>query len=65
MLNSNDTEIQNLTEETIEDIKVRCCLVTEKSRAEQLILPKPDITPCPDVKYPIGKNIFIAESLIH
>ncbi|KAG5873011.1 hypothetical protein JTB14_025408 [Gonioctena quinquepunctata] len=27
---------------------------TEKSRAEQLVLAKPDIAPCPEVKYPVG-----------
>ncbi|CAG9832669.1 unnamed protein product [Diabrotica balteata] len=30
LLSSNNTEIQNLSEETLEDIKVRSCFVTEK-----------------------------------
>lgn len=54
MLSSNNTGIQNLSEDIMEDIKVRCCFVTEKHRAEQLALIKPDITACPDVKYPVG-----------
>lgn len=33
---------------------VRCCFVTKQARAKQLALAKPEITPCPDIKYPVG-----------
>ncbi|XP_072383319.1 actin-related protein 10 [Diabrotica undecimpunctata] len=62
LLSSNNTGIQNLSEETLEDIKVRCCFVTEKNRAEQLAQAKPDIVACPDVKYPIGGTESIVVS---
>lgn len=55
LLSNNNTGIHNLPESVIEDIKVRCCFVTKKHRAEQLALAKPDIQACPDVKYPTGK----------
>ncbi|CAG9864764.1 unnamed protein product [Phyllotreta striolata] len=54
LLGSNNTGIQNLGEDVMEDIKVRCCFVTEKSRALQFASEKPSIQFCPDVKYPIG-----------
>ncbi|CAH0560217.1 unnamed protein product [Brassicogethes aeneus] len=54
LLTSNNTNIQNVTEKVIEDIKVKCCFVTKKYRAEQLGSSKPEITACPDVKYPLG-----------
>ncbi|XP_018563713.1 actin-related protein 10 [Anoplophora glabripennis] len=53
-LSSNNTGIQNIPESTLEDVKIRCCFITKKSRAEQLALVKPEITPCPEVKYPLG-----------
>ncbi|XP_044748140.1 actin-related protein 10 [Coccinella septempunctata] len=43
----------SLSETDIENIKVRCCFVTKKERANGLALPKPNIEPCPDVDYPI------------
>lgn len=55
LLSNSNTGIHNLAESVIEDIKVRCCFVTKKDRAEKLAMVKPDITPCPDVKYPTGK----------
>nr|CAI5826474.1 unnamed protein product [Callosobruchus analis] len=54
LLSSNNTGTQDLLESTIENIKVRCCFVTKRFRAEQLGSTKPEIAPCPDVKYPIG-----------
>lgn len=54
LLCSNNTGIHNLSEIELEDIKVRCCFVTNKQRAEQLALVKSDIKACPDVKYPTG-----------
>lgn len=52
LLSNSNTGIQNLPEDVLEDIKVRCCFVTKKSRAEQLCLARPEITPPPDVQYP-------------
>nr|XP_023025103.1 actin-related protein 10 [Leptinotarsa decemlineata] len=54
LLSSKNTGVQNLSEAVLEDIKIRCCFVTEKSRAEQLALVKPGIIPCPEVKFPVG-----------
>lgn len=41
-----------LTEEVIEDIKVRTCFVTSYERAQKYRSGKPP-TPCPDVDYPV------------
>lgn len=54
LLSSSNTGVQNLPEKVFEDIKIRCCFVTKKSRAEQLSLAKPEITPPPEVRYPFG-----------
>lgn len=53
-MSSNNTGIHNLPETVLEDIKVRCCFVTKKQRADQLALVKSEIKACPDVKYPSG-----------
>ncbi|KAJ8976654.1 hypothetical protein NQ317_010369 [Molorchus minor] len=58
LLSSNNTGIQNLPESILEDIKIRCCFVTKKSRADQLALAKPEITACPDVKYPVALKLL-------
>ncbi|XP_066257312.1 actin-related protein 10 [Euwallacea similis] len=52
LLNSANTGVQHLSEATLEDIKIRCCFVTKKSRAEQLALARCDLVPPPDVLYP-------------
>lgn len=36
------------------NIPVRCCFVTKQERAQQYLRAKPEITPCPDIKYAIG-----------
>ncbi|KAL1505272.1 hypothetical protein ABEB36_004871 [Hypothenemus hampei] len=51
LFNNTSTGAQNLSEEVLEDIKVRCCFVTKKSRADQLALPRSDLIPVPDIKY--------------
>ncbi|XP_076274002.1 actin-related protein 10 [Rhynchophorus ferrugineus] len=52
LLSSSNTGIQNLPENFLEDIKVRCCFVTKSSRVEQLEGGKPEYAPPPDVTYP-------------
>ncbi|XP_050304101.1 actin-related protein 10 [Anthonomus grandis grandis] len=59
LLSSANAGVQNLPERIIEDIKVRCCFVTKKSRGEQLLLGKSELVPPPDVKYPYaGSDIL-------
>uniref|UniRef100_A0AAR5NZ05 Actin-related protein 10 n=1 Tax=Dendroctonus ponderosae TaxID=77166 RepID=A0AAR5NZ05_DENPD len=52
LLNASNTGVKNLPEDVIENIKVMCCFVTKKSRADQLALPRTDMVPPPDVKFP-------------
>ncbi|CAG9763009.1 unnamed protein product [Ceutorhynchus assimilis] len=47
LLSNANPGLQNLPEQILEDIKVRCCFVTKKSRTKSA-----DIVPPPDVKYP-------------
>lgn len=41
---------------------MRCCFVTKQQRAKQLSQIKPEITPCPDVTYPLGGSKMIKVS---
>ncbi|XP_060531713.1 actin-related protein 10 [Cylas formicarius] len=59
LLSSSNSGVQNLPESVIEDVKVRCCFVTKKSRAEQLSLVKSETIPPPEVKYPVGGNTIL------
>ncbi|ENN82783.1 hypothetical protein YQE_00849, partial [Dendroctonus ponderosae] len=52
LLNASNTGVKNLPEDVIENIKVMCCFVTKKSRTDQLALPRTDMVPPPDVKFP-------------
>lgn len=52
LLSASNTGVKNLPEDVIENIKVMCCFVTKKSRADQLALPRTDMVSAPDVKFP-------------
>ncbi|KAK9694182.1 actin [Popillia japonica] len=54
LLSADNTGIQNISESVLEDIKVRCCFVTKRERAEKLRSVSSDIAPCPSVVYPLG-----------
>ncbi|KAL3267076.1 hypothetical protein HHI36_011216 [Cryptolaemus montrouzieri] len=60
LLNEKNSGAQNLSEMTLEDIKVRCCFVTKKSRAQQLQTLKPQIEMCPEIKYPVKGSTTIS-----
>ncbi|KAF5282156.1 hypothetical protein FQR65_LT02853 [Abscondita terminalis] len=48
---------RTLTDWNLEDIKVRCCFVTPKTRSKEFEKSAPNLTPCPEVKYPLqGSN---------
>lgn len=53
-MDSAGNSVKNIPESVLEDVKVKCCFVTKKARAEQLALSKPEITACPDVKFPLA-----------
>lgn len=64
-MSSANTGVQALSEKVLEDIKVRCCFVTKKNRADQLALPRSDIVPPPDVKYPHkGVETFVVSGKV-
>lgn len=64
-MSSGNTGVQALSEKVLEDIKVRCCFVTKKNRADQLALPRSDIVPPPDVKYPHkGVETFVVSGKV-
>lgn len=46
--------VSALPNSIIEDISVRCCFVTTRSRSEQFQQPKSQRTPSEDVAYPVG-----------
>ncbi|XP_017772679.1 PREDICTED: actin-related protein 10 [Nicrophorus vespilloides] len=57
LLASENMGMVDINENVLEDIKVRCCFVTTKTRAQSWNETKPTITPCPDVEYPYnGKS---------
>ncbi|KAK9872112.1 hypothetical protein WA026_016156 [Henosepilachna vigintioctopunctata] len=59
LLYEKNSGAESLSEWILEDIKVRCCFVTKRSRAEQLSLSKPELGPCPEVKYPVEGNSIL------
>ncbi|KAF5301426.1 hypothetical protein FQA39_LY02155 [Lamprigera yunnana] len=61
LLSTESTGIGDLSDKILEDIKVRCCFVTPLERAKEFQKPKPAITECPEVKYPLrgSKSILI------
>ncbi|XP_039294457.1 actin-related protein 10 [Nilaparvata lugens] len=52
-------DIQELTEETIEDIKVRACFVTPLERARKFADKSTDVKAAPDVSYRVGGSRLI------
>nr|XP_022903365.1 actin-related protein 10 [Onthophagus taurus] len=54
MLTNDNMGIQNIEESILEDIKVRCCFVTKRDRAEKILSNNPGLKPCPNIKYPYG-----------
>ncbi|KAK4886444.1 hypothetical protein RN001_002715 [Aquatica leii] len=49
-----------LSDWNLEDVKVRCCFVTPQKRSIEFQKSTPNLTPCPEVKYPLqGSNSII------
>lgn len=51
LLTASNTGINTISEQILEDIKVRCCFVTNEERAQEFTKTKSEIEPCPSVKY--------------